>query len=502
MDLSVLNPDVILRTVSMTDIPTLLATSETCRELYSLYSLIMSTRSLWVALIADVQRRIPLHISDVGSLQSLSVNALVNILIRTLRGPKTWAAPPRSRHGLKTWTMPVVSRQLTLRPKKPFSSLGATLLGDGQHLLIRKSGSNLECWNIAQKRLVWTYSPHGVNAQWANIINNLEYGEETVKPGEIVNLIICMTIFDGRRQLIEIVKLNLATGRSELLQSMEAPLHLFYCFYRPMICHDWALVSLKLAHAIFLLNWRTGRHVEISPSNVLRPPMNALPPFIMGAADHESLWDATLIPGHLITLATEHHDIYLSIWDENSFDWQSGPALSRQTDAHPLIRTKIDLPGERKARQLRIHAHAHPLHDKTYVLWTIATSELKRTGELHGSSTAIKYMLELDPSPVLEKPGCVWRRKSIAVSLGPTAMTELNRGFLSIAKGGVSFSGHTLASCSATHPPAHTVISLKKLPYYGRISGAFQFPEALHLAPYSGALTYVRDDEIVVEYHD
>ncbi|KAG6836240.1 hypothetical protein H0H93_009932 [Arthromyces matolae] len=315
--------------------------------------------------------------------------------------------------------------------------------------------------------------------------NGLVYGQETLERGKVVNLMVCFTS-PHSKHFIEIIRLDLLTGQSTLLRSMQAPRRVHtYKFHRPTICGDWAVVILTFARASFLLNWKTGQHAEL--------PLNEL---------GRSTMDVALIPGHLFTLTTEHNRTYVSVWNSSSFDWQDGPARSRLSNPRPLVEYDLELPDGRTAQQRQIFAYAHPLHDRAYVIWAYANSAVPwLAGGPTGSSIAVKYNIYLSNSQSPRREDVWWKRGNLSITKAPK-VSILPQGFPIIGWCGVSFSGHTLVGTSTTPRPLVSIVSLGQLSNYEETAGTGEFPNAHHLSPYSGTLSSICNDVVTVDYYD
>jgi len=240
--LTVLNEDVIARVLSMCDIPTVLATSQTCKYLHSLAFL----KYIWVGLITKMQCRITFDVRRGVPLQSLSTSSLIELAKRALHGPRSWASSFPD--------IPVVNRRHVLHLPNVNNDM-IRLLPGGKYIM-RKQPTSLECWSIQDDERIWEYSPEG---SWHHF-KILRFAEDVIKGGDAVVLMICLSLSlptGNTRFVIEIVHLDLLTGSSELLHSVDGPrLPFAYEFYHPRICGDIAAVGLCFASQILVINWR------------------------------------------------------------------------------------------------------------------------------------------------------------------------------------------------------------------------------------------------------
>lgn len=122
-------------------------------------------------------------------LRDLSVLELVDLAKRTAQGPETWS--PQSD--------PIISRKIVLHPNIPhgdgilYWENEAKLLPGGKWVLFSK-WQCLECWNVAEDKLVWT---HRSELEDANLV---EFSAELVDGGQAI------VIFLGLRTYTRIYK--------------------------------------------------------------------------------------------------------------------------------------------------------------------------------------------------------------------------------------------------------------------------------------------------------
>ena len=83
--------------------------------------------------------------------RALSVSELKVLLVRVVKGPRTWRSRPRAKreHVLQIDASP-------LNDFRDWNESVLQLLPGGQYLLYR-NGYRLCCWNIAETRCIWVH---------------------------------------------------------------------------------------------------------------------------------------------------------------------------------------------------------------------------------------------------------------------------------------------------------------------------------------------------------
>ncbi|KAJ6617251.1 hypothetical protein B0H10DRAFT_1327769 [Mycena sp. CBHHK59/15] len=246
--------DVIILILSCCDIVDVVSTAKTCRYLHTL----AFGRSVWLALLQDLGDRRFLDSAHRATLHHRSTDELIALVKRILAGPATWS-PDRTSGGFT----PAVSREIILHPTIR-TGVGildweneAKLLPGGAHVLF-KNWRTLECWSVAEDRLVWTHKPHPTLV-YASV---LEFAAEVVDGGHRLIVLICertypQSIYE-RTNYIEIVELDLREGTSELIAMMHAPDTSYdNPFSYPVLSGDIAAVAISGQNQYLIINWRT-----------------------------------------------------------------------------------------------------------------------------------------------------------------------------------------------------------------------------------------------------
>ncbi|KAF7349488.1 hypothetical protein MSAN_01739100 [Mycena sanguinolenta] len=150
--LSDLPADIIFSIFACCDIASVVSVSQTCRCLYAL----AFEKSVWLALLDDLRRRCILDRNCTPNLETLSTAEMIEVVKRLMTGPQTWTPGEFD-------SVAEISRKITLHPAITLAGAGdntAKLLGSGRYILFTNS-FRLQCWSVAEDRLIWTYTSIG-----------------------------------------------------------------------------------------------------------------------------------------------------------------------------------------------------------------------------------------------------------------------------------------------------------------------------------------------------
>jgi hypothetical protein len=175
---------------------------QTCRHLYTL----AFDKQVWLALMDDLEARLFLDRPPEQRLHDLTTTELINLAKRMVHGPQTWShlSPSRS-----------VSRRHVLHPiihigaGCPYWQNEAKLLPGGRYLLFRNHNS-LECWNVAEERLIWI---HQCRPGLAVVC---DFAAEMINDGQAAVIIICQRIYTDHPNREKCVLCHLHVGSSSL----------------------------------------------------------------------------------------------------------------------------------------------------------------------------------------------------------------------------------------------------------------------------------------------
>ncbi|KAJ7229533.1 hypothetical protein B0H12DRAFT_1328468 [Mycena haematopus] len=147
-----LAPDVVFSVFAYCDISSVVSTRQTCRYLYTL----ASDRSVWLGLLVDLRRRSILDQTRTPNLEALSRDEMIGAVRRLLAGPQTWSPLSQNLAG----SAAEISKEITLYPDaitfNPRQYV-VKLLPSGRYVLFY-NWSDLRCWSVSGKRLIWTYA--------------------------------------------------------------------------------------------------------------------------------------------------------------------------------------------------------------------------------------------------------------------------------------------------------------------------------------------------------
>ncbi|KAF7352318.1 hypothetical protein MVEN_01195500 [Mycena venus] len=479
--------DVLILILTECDVADAVALSATSKFLHNL----AFTTTVWYHLVTKLAHRGFIDSGpDDGFLKDLSTNQLIDLVKRTLRGPRSWsetylepsATEKTIRRAANLFrrfvrkpplqpplqfplaSVPLVeSRRIILHPE--ITGLGilywqnkSILLPGGKFVLFNNAG-RLECWSVFEDRFVWKHNPSVDNA------SVLEFSAELVEDDQAVILTCQRTWAPSRKNFVEIWTLDLKTGASNLELVSRVPDSNSYSPYNDCaLCGEIAAVFM-LSDDVLLINWRTNSRVMV--------------------LDDRSPITITLVPGYLVLsmpdsrtgseyrLAVSPYGSITS-WEPN--DAQEEPS-TRITVANFSVdgRDSIALPGYITRRCL--WASESPLQRGRFKVWL----------QVNHSTTLRSYEFVKQDTGT----GVSWR--FLSSILMPDNFDHPK---------GITFSGHVLGSCTShfglevfppvpanKNSPRRTVDSLTRSDY-------------VYLSPFSGTLTYSTEKELVVVYYD
>ena len=150
---------------------------QTCRHLH----LLAFTKYVWLTLLQDAEARLFLDRWPESPLHQFSTTELIGLAKRMVQGPQTWSHSHSSG--------PLIARQKVLHPQI-YLGPGVLewenepkLLSGGQYVLFN-SRRVLECWSVAEDRLIWKHQ-----SQW-EFANVLQFAAEVVDDGRAAVILI------------------------------------------------------------------------------------------------------------------------------------------------------------------------------------------------------------------------------------------------------------------------------------------------------------------------
>ncbi|KAJ6449182.1 hypothetical protein C8R45DRAFT_1131177 [Mycena sanguinolenta] len=180
----------------------------TCRYLHAL----AFDESVWLGLLHNLQRRAILDRDFTPSLETLSTDEMIGAVRRLHMGPQTW-----SPENVDSDCAAEVTKTITLHPIGNGPGRSAKLLPSGRYILFHNWGSALECWNVAEDKMVWRYTA---------TIEQAKVSKFTAEEREIeLTIMIIIRIHSDDRELnyVEIVSVDLQSGTQNRLLTARAP---------------------------------------------------------------------------------------------------------------------------------------------------------------------------------------------------------------------------------------------------------------------------------------
>ncbi|KAF8148565.1 hypothetical protein K438DRAFT_1989214 [Mycena galopus ATCC 62051] len=237
-------PDIIFSIFARCDIS---CYSQTCRYLNQL----AFNKSVWLGLLSTLRRRGILDRTS-ANLENLSTEDMIKFLRQLITGPETWSPGEHGRGSIGR-----ISRKLTLHPKVIRGVLQrenvTKLLPSGRYVLFN-NWEKLECWNVANDRLVWTHTsavePRASVVEFA--------AEETETEDSLIVMICLRTKEYDPKNYVEIVRVDLQAQTHDHLPVARAPESEYSnCFCRPVIRGTLAAVCTDAGYKThMLLNWK------------------------------------------------------------------------------------------------------------------------------------------------------------------------------------------------------------------------------------------------------
>jgi hypothetical protein len=241
------------------------------------------TKHVWLALLQDA--RSFLDRWSESPLHQFSTEELIGLAKRIIQGPQTWSNSHSSG--------PLIARQEVLHPQI-YLGPGVLewqnepkLLSGGRYVLFN-SRQTLECWSVAEDRLIWTHQ-----SQW-EFATVLQFAAEVVDDGQAAVILIgqrttndlemrkkYMQCFSRNRRtyiyvfnsVVEVVRLEFLSRTAQHLYSMRVPdTPHDNPFVRLRICGDIALLGVNITNQILLINWRTQSCIMLLVSTVRQLP--------------------------------------------------------------------------------------------------------------------------------------------------------------------------------------------------------------------------------------
>ncbi|KAJ6555462.1 hypothetical protein DFH09DRAFT_1165426 [Mycena vulgaris] len=462
------------------------------------------TPTVWISLVEELWYRGIIDGIFPSDIHALSTPELIAVVKRLLLGPETWSPPrldkcPRPQLNripniLRKLTSPIsgardepapvafmdplqvhTSARIVLHPKPiamPGTKRDAQLLPGGNYVLFNNS-QVLECWRVADDHLLCKYqSPSGRSV--------FDFSADFLDGGEAANIVMCTLTPHSEPSIVEIVRLDLVNGNMELVSTTACPEAYFESEPSTKICGGIVAVGMihrrLWAETYMIIDWRTQRYCSI------KAPVGSK--FLM-----------ELVPGHLIfTLTSPSYatqEICVSPIASLPNFWSSGdhhttdliPVSDVPVVASHTIKPRNALISRLRRYRIELVAHESPLQRGTYRVWLYIPYICPRILE-NPVERALLYSFRLSLPGAFGRE-LTWRERSCAPGQPDTCYR------------GISYSGHTQALGNFGQQifppetyPAPILVDGPQGPWWNWA----------HLAPYSGALTYLTGKTLVVRY--
>ncbi|KAJ7463287.1 hypothetical protein FB451DRAFT_1266059 [Mycena latifolia] len=465
-----LAPDVILAIFASCDISSVISVGKTCRYLHKL----AFQKSVWVALIGDLQRRSILD-SNTPDLRDLSTEELINLVKRLLTGPETWT-PSRSHF------TPEASKRIILHPTIPRGQgipsfrKEAKLVCGGRYVLF-SNWRALECWSVAKDQLVWK---HMSALEFSSV---LAFTADDSQGGDSLIVMICQrTCPRGgpRMNYIEIVDLDLRTGIHDVLLVTRAPETRYDDpFSCPKICGTLAAVCItSLQENHLIIDWK----MKVSIVLTCYPPGLSLIALIPGHIILKTVSDGGEDEVHLIAADAVHRHGVPVAGLEGPVAF---PAVSEsqipKLFTHRIVSSPF--PPDPSVWQFfdQMSVRESPVRRGTYRLWLYMSEKLSQRTAHQFHATLCSFDLSFSGAPEWR-----WRARTHAPAL---------RGMMYRQ---ITYSGHTQVfdAYGVQHEqilPPVLASARGRVDLEGR-------GDVVDVAPYSGALTYATHASVVILY--
>jgi hypothetical protein len=270
---------------------------QTCRYLNSL----TFTKQLWLVLLQDA----PLLLDQWPelSLHQFTTAELIDLAKRMVQGPQTWSRSHVSE--------PVIARQEVIHPEIYVGPGGLfwendpKLLSGGQYLLFN-SARVLECWKVAEDRLIWKHQ-----SQW-EFAWVLDFAAEVVDDSQAAVIMICQRTRNNAEprkkcvlylflechiyirvhdSVVEVVRLDFLTETSQPLFCTQLPdTNYDNPFTHPKICGDTAILCIHITNKILLINWRTQSCIMLLASTVRQMPSDMVQSRLIDFCRSHTMW--------------------------------------------------------------------------------------------------------------------------------------------------------------------------------------------------------------------
>ncbi|KAJ7785050.1 hypothetical protein DFH07DRAFT_1054502 [Mycena maculata] len=482
--------DVIHHILGFCDISSVLNVGQTSKY----FRRLSVSRALWASLVKHLRRKGLIDRLSNADIEELPTVELMAAVKRLLTGPESWSVQKKrkptglsrifaklfrgagSRRYQRRGLHATVSARLALHP--PASDRWDTmakLTRGGEFVLVMNRLSILECWRVDRDTLLWT---HRSSIPFATVH---DFAVEVVDNGERANIVICIRTqtapVDVGRNYMEIVSLELETGMSDLILAAECPLSDWRSPFPagPKMCGDIALVCMcgtsymNYGQAYHIINWRVRMYCTISCSPKLLFQLELVPGYLIltetsptGSLQEISVIDITALSPHWAPMPMGE-----------PMDMTVTPISSLPKLVSDMVKVSQ---GAINYSKVELTVLESPLERGVYRIW-LYIPHFCDPFQNQDCALLCGFHLQL---PSVVGAQLVWRRRSCI----PTP---------SLDRSSFTYSGHTYMGLGIVPPTTPTSIIATDTADRG---------DYVHVAPYSGALTYPTAQELVVCYFE
>ncbi|KAF7353479.1 hypothetical protein MSAN_01537500 [Mycena sanguinolenta] len=346
--LSNLAPDVIFSVLVFCDISSVIAASQTCRYLHDL----AFDKSVWLGLLDNLRHRSILDRTI--ELGTLSVAEMVKIVRRLITGPKTWSP-------LNIWVPSAeVFREITVHLRSE-PGLGSSLTYKAQllpsgHYVLFAAGSILECWNVAEDRLVWKYTS-AIDSK-SELVWVVDFAAQETDIESVI-IMVCARTFPNQKAWVEIVNLNLRTGTRDVLLLARAPdFALSVPFLQPVILGALATVKMYI-DTYMIIDWTAHLYMILRAPSDNTSQIALIPQHILLMTRSPSLTGQQI---HLISIDALH-----ALWTPTSS--VDGPLKFSLISAEDIPKLSTFEHTDDGHSVHKMYVHDSPLQDGEYRVW-------------------------------------------------------------------------------------------------------------------------------------
>ncbi|KAF7349483.1 hypothetical protein MSAN_01738600 [Mycena sanguinolenta] len=361
-----LPPDIIFSIFACCDIASVVSVSQTCRYLHAL----AFEKSVWLVLLDNLRRRCILDRNCTPNIDTLSTTEMIDIVKRLITGPQTWSPEELD-------SMSEISRKITLHPaivaEDSYWNV-PELLRSGHYVLFINS-YRLECWSVADDRLVWTHTFPMEDMEPPMEV----YGFAAEEADANLTIAVCFTasLNNKARKYVEIVDLDLQAGtHTSLLVARVPESDHPDAFSEPAICGEIVPVTLSvdLGDLYMIVNWREKLYL------------------ILQGGDQDAQLHGALILGHI--LLSDEDQLHLISSGSLSTHWApivpaDGPAEFSPVSLKDISKLRTIEASHAEQSFDRLDAHESPIRDGYY---SVGISGMHR---VHHRDAFLSYQLSI-----------------------------------------------------------------------------------------------------------